>query len=443
MNVAIRFKGERHVLQLPAAATIQQLQQEVQQLTQLPPSQQLLRWGYPLQRMQTEGAQQQRLTDVGCTSGQLILVEATEQGRPPPPTFSAAAPHACREQHISPTAGASPPLQQQQPQQQLQQVEGEEKDEELRTAAAADADELDELTLRALAAAEAAAARAPRPPVCRVPSATAAGGYRFVRVSVPADDSCLFASVSLVAIPSLSASQLRDLAAAGLAKDRERFNEVVLEAPPAAYVRRLRAASTWGGYLELTVLAEQLQQQLAVVDAESGRMDIYGEKYKHRRSFLLYDGIHYDPLMGAPPGAPEAAPGAPPPPVTACSHLQTVFAADDAAATAAAAAVGREVQQQQGFVRAAGMQARCLVCGQLLRDNKELRQHAKATGHQNFAHIQHCVGAALEGEEVACRRACPPQMRLSALLQHTACCCLFNPNPACNSSSEHCLPSSR
>lgn len=40
-------------------------------------------------------------------------------------------------------------------------------------------------------------------------------------------------------------------------------------------------------------------------------------------------------------------------------------------------------------MRASGMEARCLVCGELLKDNDDLRRHAKATGHQNFAHIQH------------------------------------------------------
>lgn len=378
MNVAIRFKSERHLLKLPAAATVADLQEQVQQATQLPPAQQLLRWGFPPQPIPTD-QKQLVLRDIGCTNGQLILVDVAKT--PTQPVYSisenststpssacpAVTPVSGAARHESPvvlTYSDSAHLQQQQQQ----------------PTAATEDSFIERELLAALAEAVAAAAKAPRPPVSSPPPK----GYEFVRIPVPADDSCLFASVSLVAIPSISPKQLRDVAAAGILKDPERFNEVVLELPPQAYVKRLRSARSWGGYLELAVLAEELKHQLAVIDAESGRMDLYGEEFKGRRSFLLYDGIHYDPLVAYPQGLPRV----PDAPLLAPNEMMTVFAADDAAAAAAAAAVGQEVHHQQGYVRAAGMEARCLACGELLKDNDDLRRHAKATGHQEFAHIQ-------------------------------------------------------
>ncbi|KAL8274146.1 hypothetical protein Esti_001988 [Eimeria stiedai] len=373
MQVAVRFRGSRHLLQLSPAATIEELQQQVQRVTQLPPSLQQLRWGFPPQLIPTEG-KQQKLQDLGCTNGHLILVEEADKTacspapsaplQPPPPAVSPPAPNAQQQQQQQGAGGAHAP--------------GWEAE-----------------TLQAVSLAAAAASRAPRPPVSSAPPE----GYRFVRVPVPADDSCLFASVSLVAVPSMSAQQLRDLAAAGILADPERFDEVVLELPSPLYVQRLRASSSWGGYLELAVLAEQLQQQLAVVDAETGRTDLYGEQFTERRSYLLYDGVHYDPLVALPAGwqgnaaaaaeaKEEEQPHILPLAAARASPVLTVFTPADAAAAAAAAAVGRAVQQQHAFVRASGMAARCLVCGEQLRNNKELRRHAQDTGHQNFAHIK-------------------------------------------------------
>lgn len=378
MNVAIRYRGERHLLQLPALATVGELQQQVQQATQLAPSQQLLRWGFPPQRIPTE-EKQLSLKELGCTDGQLILVEVSKPGGQLPVSSNSISNCNNAEARESPAVSMSPNSL---PQQHQQQDFDQQQQQEASTTV--DGLGLDEETLGSLIAAEEAAAHAPRPAISIPPPS----GYEFVRVPVPADDSCLFASVSLVAVPSVTSQQLRDVAAAGILRDPDRFNEVVLELPPPAYVKRLRSARSWGGYLELAVLAEELKHQLAVIDAESGRMDLYGEEFKERRSYLLYDGIHYDPLVAYPPGwrggignAMNAMPPA--------SEMLTVFAADDAAAAAAAAAVGRVVRQQRGFVRAAGMEARCLVCGELLKDNEDLRRHAKATGHQNFAHIQH------------------------------------------------------
>lgn len=377
MNVAIRYKGERHLLQLPDSATVEELQQHVHQATQLAPSQQLLRWGFPPQPIPTEG-KQLSLKEIGCTNGQLILVEVSKPGAQLPSSTSSISKHNAEAQE-SPAVSTSPKSLPQQ--QQHQGLEHQQQQQQQEGPIMSDDSDLDEETLVALNAAAAAAARAPRPPISTPPPS----GYEFVRVPVPADDSCLFASVALVAVPSVTSQQLRDVAAAGILRDPERFNEVVLELPPPAYVKRLRSARTWGGYLELAVLAEELKHQLAVIDAESGRMDLYGEEFNERRSYLLYDGIHYDPLVAYPPGwrggTGQAMPQA--------DEMLTVFAADDAAAAAAAAAFGRVVHQQRGFVRAAGMDARCLVCGELLKDNEDLRRHAKATGHQNFAHIQH------------------------------------------------------
>ncbi|OEH74698.1 OTU family cysteine protease [Cyclospora cayetanensis] len=385
MDLAIRFNGERHLLRLPAGATVEELQHHVQQATQLHPQQQLLRWGFPPKSIPTEQGQRP-LSDLGCSNGQLILVETTKpnaigslnNGRVGGNSTSSGS--CASSKAVSPEAPTSAPAAPALRDFGIQQQQTEPPSASCELPAGVSG-----ALLECLEASAAAVASAPRPAVSPYPP----GGYTFVRLPVPADDSCLFASIAVVAVPSVSSQQLRDVAALGILKNPDTFSEVVLEMQPQDYVSRLRNSRTWGGYVELAVLAEQLRQQIAVVDAETCRLDLYGEKYTTRRSYLLYDGIHYDPLVVVASQGRDGTSGAlQRPSQSSPADMLTVFSPEDAAAAAAASAVGHVVQQQQGYVRAGGMLARCLVCGELSKDNEAMRAHAKATGHQNFAHIQ-------------------------------------------------------
>ena len=56
--------------------------------------------------------------------------------------------------------------------------------------------------------------------------------------------------------------------------------------------------TNWGGALEVKMFSEIFNVQIACIDVKTNRVDIYGEdkEYLHR-IYLLYNGVHYDPLV--------------------------------------------------------------------------------------------------------------------------------------------------
>lgn len=66
--------------------------------------------------------------------------------------------------------------------------------------------------------------------------------------------------------------------------------------------------SSWGGAIELSILAKHYSTEIASVDVETGRVDKFtppAEKDSGNRCILVYSGIHYDaatiaPILDAP-----------------------------------------------------------------------------------------------------------------------------------------------
>ncbi|KAG7478467.1 hypothetical protein MATL_G00080980 [Megalops atlanticus] len=172
-----------------------------------------------------------------------------------------------------------------------------------------------------------------------------------VRRTVPADNSCLFTSVSYavecgVYDPS-RAPELRELVAQAVASDPATFSEAVLGRPNAEYCAWIRRADAWGGAIELSILCRLF-----------------------RRVLLIYDGVHYEPLQREAPGS-----AAPP---------QTVFPAADAAVLAQALQLADEARRGRSFTDLQRLTLRCTVCRAGLAGQQQARQHAKDTGHTSF-----------------------------------------------------------
>ena len=52
---------------------------------------------------------------------------------------------------------------------------------------------------------------------------------------------------------------------------------------------------SWGGAIEISILSQYFNVEIAVVDTQSCRIDRFGEdKFYKERVFLYYDVIHYD-----------------------------------------------------------------------------------------------------------------------------------------------------
>ncbi|KIK08215.1 hypothetical protein K443DRAFT_672708 [Laccaria amethystina LaAM-08-1] len=134
-------------------------------------------------------------------------------------------------------------------------------------------------------------------------------GSVLVHRIVPDDNSCLFSSVALIFEQSIQkASQMRKIVAEGIQRDPETYNEAILGMPPSQYIATITKPTSWGGAIELGVLAAHYSAEIASIDVETGRIDRFspGANPERMRCLLIYSGIHYDAASLAPmPDAPD------------------------------------------------------------------------------------------------------------------------------------------
>ncbi|KAL1742389.1 hypothetical protein HDZ31DRAFT_43352 [Schizophyllum fasciatum] len=305
--------------------TVQDLQQEIYSATQITPSRQRLKAGYPPRDLTL--VPELPMSSLGLGTGEQIIVSETPGGG----------------------AAAAAPLQ----------------------------------------AAAAAAPRAGAPSAAVVPPSTANGpahvemrdGSFFIHRVVPDDNSCMFSALSLIFNQSISGAQeIRKLVADGIRSDPITFNEAILGMEPAKYIATITKPATWGGAIELTVLARHFGVEIASVDVETGRVDRFapaGEGSAETRCVLVYSGIHYDAASVAPMlDAPD-------------EWHQTVFpirsqAEDADEIIVAAKKLADILRARRAYTNTATFDLKCENCGQGLKGEKDARAHAAQTGHTNF-----------------------------------------------------------
>lgn len=193
------------------------------------------------------------------------------------------------------------------------------------------------------------------------------------RQVVPANNSCLFTSINFVMkngkLDLSSAPGLRQLIANIVRSDPSKFNEGYLGRSNADYCAWIMDDNSWGGAIEVAMLSEYYKMEIDVVDTQTCRIDKFGEdKHYSQRVLILYDGIHYDPLML------ESFDG----------PVQTIFSVDNAVVLTQALELAAEAKSSRQFTDTANFDLRCLVCQKGLKGEKGAQQHAKETGHINF-----------------------------------------------------------
>ncbi|EIN07273.1 OTU-domain-containing protein [Punctularia strigosozonata HHB-11173 SS5] len=213
-----------------------------------------------------------------------------------------------------------------------------------------------------------------RPPKAASPDFVETEGGALI---VPDDNSCLFSSVALVFRQDIGkASEMRQLAAEGIRGDPETFNEAILGRSQSEYIATILKPSTWGGAIELSVFAKMFATEIDSVDVETGRIDQFTpppETNTGNRCILIYSGIHYDAASLAP--APDA-PG---------EFHQTVFpviaSGDSDPILVAAKKLADKLRAKKAYTNTSTFDLKCEV---RLRGEKEARAHAAETGHTSF-----------------------------------------------------------
>lgn len=90
---------------------------------------------------------------------------------------------------------------------------------------------------------------------------------------------------------------MREIIANAVAADPEVFSDAVLDRPNAEYCDWICKKNSWGGAIEISILAKFYGIEIAVVDSLNAIVNKFGEDMSYsQRAFLVFDGLHYDPL---------------------------------------------------------------------------------------------------------------------------------------------------
>ncbi|RZB73462.1 OTU and/or ubiquitin domain containing protein [Asbolus verrucosus] len=199
-----------------------------------------------------------------------------------------------------------------------------------------------------------------------------------MRKVVPADNSCLFSSIYFALNGKLDESgtvapYMRQIIAETVSRDLEMFSEAILGKPNADYCAWIQDDKSWGGAIELAILSNHYGFEIAVVDTINAIINRFGEDQQYTlRIFLIFDGIHYDPLFL------ESFDG---------SNIQTIFPTDDDKIMKEAEELAKEAKSSRQFTDVNKFTLKCMVCNVYLNGQLQAREHAQSTGHMNFGEV--------------------------------------------------------
>ena len=127
-------------------------------------------------------------------------------------------------------------------------------------------------------------------------SAAMSAGADIIRHSVPADHSCLFASVAYLCQGisgevelRTAGRKLREVCAQAVLADPDPASRAIMLGHDSveAYVQWIRNETHWGGEPEVLMLAEHFETELVIVSCESLSVLRYAEGGKNGTGYLL------------------------------------------------------------------------------------------------------------------------------------------------------------
>jgi len=207
-------------------------------------------------------------------------------------------------------------------------------------------------------------------------NSTAVDGV-IVKRSVPDDNSCMFHSIAycLEGNKSGRVDFLRSVIAKAILSDPINYNEGTLQKSPLEYSKFITQPNSWGGSVELAIFAQHYKCEIMIFDIARQRHECFGEGGKYsQRIYLIYDGIHYDPLVCSSASNPQ-------------SNKEwdiAIFKPDDLITEASAKAYAEKEYKSGKFVDEYNYSIKCEQCGKVFVGNKNAVAHSNSTGHSRF-----------------------------------------------------------
>ncbi|KAH8324022.1 hypothetical protein KR074_007410 [Drosophila pseudoananassae] len=344
-------KGQFIVSDLNENTTLGELKTRIAQATAIQPPQLHVLVGYPPKPLDlSQQKEQEDLKTVGINSGETLIVE--EKAAATPATASASAPAPTATTTFGSTLEDDEAL--------ARRLQAEEDAEQLR---------------------QEAASGAPGPQQDRPVAPTESGpngdfnGILLKKV-VPADNSCLFTSIRFVLngkVDNEGSEMMRHIIAQEVAADTQQYNDAVLGKSNAEYCSWIQKADSWGGAIEVSILSNYYGIEIDVVDIQNAIINRFGEdKNFGLRVFLLFDGIHYDPLYME--TAQSTAPA-------------TIFPVEEMGVYHQAEQLANEAKSSRQFTNVDKFTLRCMQCDVMLVGQLQAKHHAEETGHDQFGEI--------------------------------------------------------
>ncbi len=197
-----------------------------------------------------------------------------------------------------------------------------------------------------------------------------------IRREVDADNSCLFSSIAYLIDRSNfneeSSLKFRQIIIDYLLDDQ--FDSTLLDQPKDNYIEFIQNPKNWGGALEVKMFSEIFKKQIVCIDVKTNRADIYGEDKEYpQRIYLLYNGIHYDPLVmnfdtGSDP-----------------SSDITIFDSNDSETFELMKCLLLEYKNQGEFVEFYSLE--CNACTEKFKNENEAVEHSINYNHWDFSQI--------------------------------------------------------
>ncbi|KAF4689455.1 aminotransferase [Perkinsus olseni] len=199
------------------------------------------------------------------------------------------------------------------------------------------------------------------------------GGFH--REPVPGDNSCMFTAViRSLQLKGITTRDLRGIVARTIEANPNRYTEAVLDKPPKKYVRWICQDSSWGGYIELSILAPHFGVQINTVEIMTGHFYRYPQEVPQDTPcvYLLHDDTHYDYIASR---------------SLVDGSRVSVFSSGDLRVASAAKRVADDLRRNRQYTDLGGFTLQCQECFALVIGQHGAIEHSSLTGHSRFQEI--------------------------------------------------------
>lgn len=197
--------------------------------------------------------------------------------------------------------------------------------------------------------------------------------------NIPDDNSCMFSALTYCLYGSLNNPNinLRKVVADTIKADSLTYNEIVLGKPSEQYSEWIEKKNSWGGAIELGILAKFLQIRINCFDVELGNRIIFQDEENMPSKFinLIYSGIHYDSIIVNPTKT------------LSRDNDQGSWISNEEEIVEATTKLVHLLQKKNYSTNTTTFRVRCLQCYAILVGETGASRHANDTGHFRFGEV--------------------------------------------------------